>query len=139
MCYFASHQSEEETLARLSKGRALLALDDRGRIVGTVTVSPPGSLGHHCEVYGRPEVSVFHQFAVAIDSQRRGIGSRLLDEIEVQAREIGATQLACDTAEDAYHLIALYQKRGMEQVGYADWDDTNYRSVLLLKSLGSAG
>jgi GNAT superfamily N-acetyltransferase len=137
MRYFATHQTEEETLHRLSKGDAFLAIDEEGKIVGTITLSPPGSLGHHCELYGRPGVCVFHQFAVRVDRQRQGIGSALLDHIEAHALEIGATQLACDTAEMAHHLIALYEKRGMHQVGDADWEVTNYQSVLLLKDLGT--
>lgn len=135
MRYFATHQTEGDTLHRLSKGYAFLALDGDGRIVGTITLSPPGSLGHHCELYGRPGVSVFHQFAVRADRQRQGIGTALLDHVEERAREIGATQLACDTAEGAHHLIAFYEGRGMRPVADADWKDTNYRSVLLLKDL----
>ena len=139
MRYFATHQTEEDTLHRLSKGDAFLAIDDGGEIVGTIALSPPGSLGHHCELYGRPGVCVFHQLAVRADRQRQGIGTTLLDHVEAHARAIGATQLACDTAEMAHHLIALYEKRGMHQVGDVDWKDTNYRSVLLLKDLTGGG
>ena len=88
MRYFASHQSEDDTLARLSKGDAYLALED-GEIVGTVTLSPPGSLGQYCEIYGRTDVCVFHQFAVAPDRQRRGIGGQLLGKCEERAASWG--------------------------------------------------
>lgn len=48
---------------------------------------------------------------------------------------MGARELACDTAEGAVHLIAMYRKRGFRQVGTADWEGTNYMSVVLSKSL----
>lgn len=48
---------------------------------------------------------------------------------------MGVKELACDTAEGAVHLIALYKKRGYRQVGTADWKGTSYISVVLSKTL----
>ena len=33
------------------------------------------------------------------------------------------------------HLIRLYERRGYRNVGIAQWDHTNYRSILLSKRL----
>ena len=44
-------------------------------------------------------------------------------------------ELACDTAEGATHLIALYTKQGFQKVGMADWEGTNYKSVIFSKTL----
>jgi ribosomal protein S18 acetylase RimI-like enzyme len=78
---------------------------------------------------------MFSQFGVEPGLQRRGIGSILLDLVERRARETGAGELALDTAEGAAHLIKLYEKRGYRFVEHADWEKTNYRSVVLSKRL----
>jgi hypothetical protein len=59
----------------------------------------------------------------------------LLDEAERLAREDGATELACDTSEHASELRATYSRRGYREVGFVRWDVTNYRSVILSKTL----
>lgn len=43
--------------------------------------------------------------------------------------------MACDTAETAFGLIALYEKRGYRRMGDMKWNETNYRSVVLAKTL----
>jgi GNAT superfamily N-acetyltransferase len=40
---------------------------------------------------------------------RRGIGSRLMELVEVRAREMGAAELALDTSERANDLITMYE------------------------------
>ncbi|WP_312116724.1 hypothetical protein [Brevibacillus reuszeri] len=41
-----------------------------------------------------------------------------------------------DTAEGAHHLIRYYSARGYRHVDYVQWNETNYRSVLMSKKLG---
>lgn len=131
--YLATHQGEEVTRERLGRGEAFVAELD-GRLVGTVTLIPPGVLSGH-EWYAKPGVAVFGQFGVLPELQGDGIGRRLMDAVEARATELGASELACDTAEGATHLIEMYTRRGYRLVGYADWDVTNYRSVVLSKTL----
>ena len=90
----------------------------------------------HCEWYALPGVARFGQFGVLPECQGLGVGSRLLDRIESRALELGAVELACDTAEGATHLIEMYSRRAYRLVGHADWEETNYRSVILSKGLG---
>jgi hypothetical protein len=54
---------------------------------------------------------------------------------EGRAWVLGAAEVAVDTAEGVAHLIAFYRTRGYRQVGDAQWDHTNYRSVILSKRL----
>lgn len=58
-----------------------------------------------------------------------------MDLAEQRARERGATWIAIDTSEHAMELIATYRRRGYEIVDSAQWDVTNYRSVVLAKRL----
>ncbi len=131
--YLATHQDEFVTRKRLDSGFAFVAeLNDR--IVGTVVLrSPAATTG--CDWYDREGVSSFGQFGVEPDYQGMGIGGCLIETVEHRARKEGFSDLAIDTADGADKLIQMYQRRGYSLVGEADWDDTNYRSVILNKHL----
>ena len=135
--YVATHQDDEVTRKRLLRGESFVARECAGgRIVGTVNLCPPGS-NDHAPWYGQEGVAMFGQFGVLPELQGNGIGSMMLAAIESRAQELAATELACDTAEGATRLIEMYQRRGFRFIEFADWDCTNYRSVILSKRLGS--
>ena len=131
MRYVATHQTDKTTLHRIGKGTCFVAEED-GVILGTVCYYRTGKGHPH---YEQPHVAQFSQFAVEPDAQGRGIGKLLLERVAQSARDDGATELALDTSEHAEHLIALYKKWGYRVVGEADWDATNYKSVILSKAL----
>lgn len=132
--FVAAHQDDDTTRKRIRGGTCLVAEQD-GEIVGTITYLPPGEKGG-CEWYDRPDVAEFEQYAVEPSLQGSGIGVRLLDEAERMARADGAAELACDTAEPATGLIAMYLARGYRRVQPVDWRPfTNYESVVLSKRL----
>jgi hypothetical protein len=58
-----------------------------------------------------------------------------MDFVEHHAACDGAHEMALDTSEHAHHLIEIYKNRGYRFVEYAQWSVTNYRSVVLSKSL----
>ena len=60
----------------------------------------------------------------------------MMDIIEGKAKALGADELALDTAEGASHLIGYYEKRGYRFMEYVNWDVTNYRSVIMSKTIG---
>lgn len=137
MHYVATHQSVDVTRSRCAKGECWVA-ERAGRIVGTVTLVPPGgaSGADEPELYRRPYVAVFSQFAVDPELQRGGVGSLLLAHIESRAAALGAATIALDTSEHAHDLIAWYLARGYHHAGRADWRPVvNYESVLLAKPL----
>jgi GNAT superfamily N-acetyltransferase len=132
--YTATYQDVGTTRRRAGKGECYL-LTEGSRIIGTITLVPPTTSYGDCEWYERSDVAVLTQFAVSPEYQRRGLGSELMRFGETRAAELGALEVAVDTAEGAQHLIEFYQKRGYREVGHAQWKQTNYRSVLLSKSL----
>ena len=132
--YWSTHQTVEDTRQRISLGDCYVATEDE-QIVGTIVLRRPDTHAQH-PWYERPEVTSFNQFAVDPEYQGRGVGAKLLDWVEQRARELGMEELACDTAEGAQHLIEMYQRRGYREVGKADWEGTNYVSVVLSKRLG---
>lgn len=133
MRFHASHQDVAITRERCAEGETWVAADG-GRVVGTITYHAPGRSGG-TPWYERPGVASFGQYAVEPALQGRGIGRALMDLVERRAREDGADEIACDTSERAAHLIEKYERRGYRFVEHAQWDVTNYRSVVLSKSL----
>jgi hypothetical protein len=60
----------------------------------------------------------------------------MMDIVEEEARHIkNVKEVALDTAETAYHLIDYYKKREYRYIETVQWDVTNYKSVVLSKSL----
>lgn len=132
--YVATWQDEAITRRRAERGECYVALL-AGRPAGTIVFYPPGS-AENCAYYERPGVAVFGQFAVEPELQGYGIGARLLAHVEQRACEVGAAEIALDTSDRATHLIELYERFGYAVVGAADWDETNYKSVIMAKKVG---
>jgi predicted N-acetyltransferase YhbS len=132
--FTATHQSVETTAQRCRDGKCFVAEDADGKIIGTITYYPCTKNGG-CDWYEKPGVATFGQFAVEPNLQNNGIGNALLDVAEKCAAEENASEIALDTAEGAHHLIDYYKRHGYRHVGYADWQDTNYRSAVLSKYL----
>jgi GNAT superfamily N-acetyltransferase len=131
--FLATHQDDSVTLQRLSGGWSFLAYF-ADEIVGTISLYRPNA-ADDCAWYRQPDVYSFGQFAVLPGYQGRGIGRSLLEFVEDRAALEGARELALDTAERATHLVRWYQGLGYRQVDLVSWHDTNYRSVVLSKSL----
>lgn len=131
--FWATHQSDEVTAARIADGQCFVGLLD-GRIVGTILFKNQ-SQTKGSPWYDRPEVASIAQFGVEPDLQAKGLGRQLMAFAEEQAIVGGAKELALDTAEPATHLIAWYSKLGFRHVGHEQWQHTNYRSVMLSKAL----
>ena len=138
MHYWGSHQSVEDTADRCSRGETWLAEVD-GQVVGTVTLQAPADT-HGCATYDRADTAKFQQFCVDPTLQGKGVGRALMDHIEARARALGAHRLALDTSEHAAGLIRYYTARGYAVVDTIDYrPDVNYRSVVLVKEVGSSG
>ncbi len=135
MHYNASHQPTAQTLERLQAGDSFVAVkSDSGVIVGTITLYHAKSTNHH-QYYRRSGLVYFGQFGVRPDYQGLGIAKGLYRAVEDRARSIAAKEIALDTAETAHDLIATYGRWGFEIVDTADWESTNYISVIMSKPL----
>lgn len=131
--YVASHQGPGVTLKRIAKATCFI-LVKQNQIVGTVSYYKPG-MKTDTEWYRRPSVGVVGQFGVLPEYQKLGFGTLLLNRAIEEARGEGLDELALDTAEQATHLHRFYIKHGFRLVGSADWKETNYKSVVMSKSL----
>jgi GNAT superfamily N-acetyltransferase len=132
--FTAVDQSESMTRERIAKGRCFVATLN-GAIAGTITYYPPRA-DAISRWYRRPGVACFGQFGVDPTHRGKRIGSSLLAHVETVARGEGVTELALDTAENATALVAMYARMGYRVVDYDNYVVTNYRSVIMSKSLG---
>jgi GNAT superfamily N-acetyltransferase len=131
--YMATHQSVEVTRKRVEQGQCFVAMADDvtcGTIVFKDTEQTRG-----CPWYDRADVASIGQFAVEPGLQGNGLGRRFMALAEDRALASGARELALDTAEPATHLVAWYGRLGYRHIEYADWGHTNYRSVIMSKTL----
>ncbi len=131
--YMATWQGSEITRKRIAKGECFVA-ELGGRIVATINFYMPDSLSGSPWLE-RNDVAEFGQFAVDPDFQNQGIGESMVKYVEDYAREKGLAEICLDTSEKAEHLIKWYEKLGYRFIEYVDWDVTNYRSVIMSKTL----
>ena len=135
MRFVASYQDSETTRRRAAKGETIIAATREG-IIGTVTLATVQST-HGSPFYDRADVASVGQFGVAPPHKGRGIGSSLMDLVEERARELGVAYLALDTSEHAHGLMELYGRRGYRFIEHVQWQDVNYRSVVMAKTLAA--
>ena len=131
--FVATYQDVETTRSRIEGAECYVAEID-GHVVGTITFRDCARTGG-CEWYERSDVSSFGQFGVEPSLQSRGLGSALLAFVESRAKELGASEIALDTAEPATHLIDYYSRHGYRIVDRIKWDVVNYSSVIMSKRL----
>jgi GNAT superfamily N-acetyltransferase len=130
--FYASHQTIAETRERVNAGHCFVGTRDN-ILIATITIY--NQHREKCEWYNRPGVWFFGQFAVEPSLQRGGLGAAMIRHIERFAKKNGATDLACDTAENAEKLIHYYTTLGFRQVGRVKWDGVEHHSVVLSKGI----
>ncbi|MGY6657284.1 GNAT family N-acetyltransferase [Amycolatopsis sp. TRM77291] len=97
-------QSDEEWLAKLA-GDAWFAAFDDGRAVGLVAGR------------ARDDGWILYSMWVAPEARRRGLGTRLMDEVRSAAEEDGAREVWLHVAEDNDHARRLYLRLGFIATG----------------------
>lgn len=130
--FVATYQDSSVTKERCLDGYTFVVTDDKEQIISTITLYPPKP-NPSSEYYSREGLWEFGQFAVLPELQKTGIGGYLIDTVERYAKSKAARELALNTSEKAVHLIEYYRKRGYEFREYVQWDETNYRSVIMSK------
>ena len=133
--YVAATQDESITINRVNKAHKCFVGIYDGDIVSTISLYTHSTSGV-CEWYKNKNVAKFGQFAVMPQLQKYGIGSKMIELVESEAQKIeGVTELALDTAESAHHLIKYYANKGYRYVETIQWDETNYKSVIMSKQI----
>ena len=140
MKFAASHEDVEATKNNISDGECHIGLF-RGKLVACAMLRIPtqqkktGWKANGPSWYQNPQVTTFGRFAVLPELKGKSLGSRMMDKIEARAKELGYSEIALDTSEKATHLLEMYKKRNYRFIEYHQWNITNYRSVVLSKTL----
>lgn len=132
----AGRQTVDVTRARSATGENFVAtLGDNGPLVGTILFQEKESAAFP-EWFLRPEVAHFSLFGVDPLHQGRGIGGMLLRAVEQRAAELGKSEIALSYAEPDTKLAGFYAHRAYRFIQHWQWPYTNYRSIILSKSVG---
>jgi len=108
-------------------GTVLVAVDDDGRILGTVMLQPSS---HGGEVgVGRDEAEI-RALAVVPGEQGRGTGSTLLRAVIERARREGVTRLVLLTQPEMRAAQHLYEREGFRRLPDRDWSPVPGRTLL---------
>lgn len=133
--YVAATQDNSITLKRITNAYKCYIGIYKNKIISTISLYSPKP-SNESSWYNKDFVAKIGQFAVTPELQKYGIGNKMMDIIEDEAKKIeNVKEIALDTAETAHHLINFYRKRGYKYVETISWDVTNYKSVILSKSL----
>ncbi|MBM7614235.1 GNAT family N-acetyltransferase [Alkaliphilus hydrothermalis] len=133
--YLATWQDDSITLNRVQSAYKCYVGIYNDKIVSTICLYAPQP-SDKSSWYNQDTVAKVGQFAVDPQLQKFGVGGRMMDIVEDEARRMeNIKELALDTAETAHHLINFYKKRDYRHVETIDWDGTNYKSVVLSKNL----
>jgi ribosomal protein S18 acetylase RimI-like enzyme len=96
----------------------LVAVDEQGRLLGTVTFCLPGSPYAELSHEGQAE---FRMLAVAPEHRGRGVGSRLVRECLDLATRHGARSVVLSTKPQMRSAQRIYARMGFERTTQLDW------------------
>ena len=88
----------------LTYARAVfLVACQQGRVIGTGALVPRGQ-----------ETAEIVRMSVAADMRRMGVGSRILEKLSAEAKDLGMHHLVLETTETWQEAIAFYQGFGFQ-------------------------
>jgi ribosomal protein S18 acetylase RimI-like enzyme len=106
-----------DSRARMRDGLLIVAERD-GTVVGTTTITPPGS---EFREIGRDDEVEFRFLAVAPSAWRTGVGDALVAACEEHARRSGARALAICVRDTNTGAAAMYERMGFTRIPERDW------------------
>ena len=96
---------------RARESELLVAVDDAGRVLGTVTWCPAGSPWR--ELAARADQGEFRMLSVAAAGRRQGVGRALVDACLERARAAGMTEVVISSLPEMTAAHALYRRLGL--------------------------
>jgi GNAT superfamily N-acetyltransferase len=109
-----------DAAARAAATDLLVAVDDAGMLIGTVTFAPPGS--GYAEITEGPAEAGFRMLAVAGGRQGQGVGTALVQACIDLARAAGCTTLRLSTEPRMTAAQRMYGRLGFVRTPELDWD-----------------
>jgi ribosomal protein S18 acetylase RimI-like enzyme len=104
--------------ARAAEGEVLVAVDDDGTLLGSVTFAlPPSALAE----LARPDEGEFRMLGVAASAQGRGVGEALVRACVERSREAGKAGVVLCTQPWMQAAQRLYEREGFVRDPERDW------------------
>lgn len=103
---------------RAAEAELLVAVDDAGTLLGTVTVAPPGS--PWSQVAAADELE-FRMLAVSPLARGRGVGEALTRRVIERAEELGLRAVTLSSSQNMLTAHRLYERLGFRRTPDADW------------------
>ncbi|WAL64364.1 GNAT family N-acetyltransferase [Amycolatopsis cynarae] len=108
-----------DAAGRAAHSELLVAVDGGGQVLGSVTLTPPGS--PMAEI-SRPGELEFRMLATAPAARGRGIGEALTRAVVDRARELGAECVVMSSLEAMTAAHRLYTRLGFTRLPERDWE-----------------
>lgn len=103
---------------RAEEAELLVAVDDTGAVLGTVTVAPPGSPWAQVAA---PDELEFRMLAVSPAARGRGVGEALTRRVIERAEELGLRAVTLSSSQNMVAAHRLYERLGFRRTPEADW------------------
>jgi ribosomal protein S18 acetylase RimI-like enzyme len=103
---------------RAEEAELLVAVDDTGVLLGTVTVAPPGSPWAQVAA---PDELEFRMLAVSPAARGRGVGEALTRRVIERAEELGLRAVTLSSSHNMSAAHRLYERLGFRRTPEADW------------------
>ncbi len=112
------YPKEENFLKDINRGKLYVAVNEKDKPVGTVTVEEEGPKQYQT-IPWRKEDSAYYIHRIAVDVQTRGQGvaSKLLQYAEEVAKQDGINYLKTDTYSLNKKAQSMFTKNGYKEVG----------------------
>jgi len=120
--YLEGTDDYADTLAdaesRFHAAELLVAVDDAGEVLGSVTVVLPGT--PYAEI-SQPGELEFRMLSVAASARGRGVGEALVRTVIDRARQAGIGQVVLSSSEKMAAAHRLYERLGFTRLPERDW------------------
>lgn len=103
---------------RAEEAELLVAVDDVGALLGTVTIAPPGT--PWAQLAAQDELE-FRMLAVSPAARGRGVGEALTRRVIERAEELGLRAVLLSSSQDMVAAHRLYERLGFRRTPAADW------------------
>jgi ribosomal protein S18 acetylase RimI-like enzyme len=114
-------QHLRDAAPRYREAELLVAADEDGTVLGTVTIARPGSAWREI---GRDDQLEFRMLAVSPAARGRGVGEALTRRVIDRATELGLTSVALSSSKAMTAAHRLYERLGFYRTPELDWSPT---------------
>jgi ribosomal protein S18 acetylase RimI-like enzyme len=107
-----------DATSRFRDAEVLVAVDDSGALLGSVTVVLPGT--PYAEI-SQPGELEFRMLSVASSARGRGVGEALVRTVIDKAKTAGVDRVVLSSSEKMLAAHRLYQRLGFTRLPERDW------------------